>query len=135
MRIVITNTIIKDCLIKSLFLKICMMKKIISALFILSLLPIICFVLFKKDVNDIYFYYLTMGTLMFGVVLYPLNLNFSSKKDFLIIPVIAYLIFSILNIFLIKSFDDKIAIVNLLIGLFSFGQYYLQQKSKHKNFC
>ena len=135
MRIVITNTIIKDCLIDSLFLKICMMKKIISALFILSLLPIIYFVLFKKDVNDIYFYYLTMGTLMFGVVLYPFNLNFSSKKDFLIFPVIVYLIFSILNIFLIKSFDDKIAIVNLLIGLFSFGQYYLQQKSKHKNFC
>lgn len=135
MRIVITNTIIKGCLIDRLFLKICIMKKIISALFILSLLPIIYVVLFKKDVNDIYFYYLTMGTLMFGVVLYPLNLNFSSKKDFLIIPVIAYLIFSILNIFLIKSFDDKIAIVNLLIGLFSFGQYYLQQKSKHKNFC
>src|SRR5690606_308000 len=135
MRIVITNTIIKGCLIDRLFLKICIMKKIISALFILSLLPIIYFVLFKKDVNDIYFYYLTMGTLMFGVVLYPLNLNFSYKKDFLIIPVIAYLIFSILNIFLIKSFDDKIAIVNLLIGLFSFGQYYLQQKSKHKNFC
>lgn len=135
MRIVITNTIIKGCLIDRLFLKICIMKKIIAALFILSLLPIIYVVLFKKDVNDIYFYYLTMGTLMFGVVLYPLNLNFSSKKDFLIIPVIAYLIFSILNIFLIKSFDDKIAIVNLLIGLFSFGQYYLQQKSKHKNFC
>ena len=111
------------------------MKKIISTLFILSLLPVIYFVLFKKDVDDISFYSLTMVILIFGVLLYPLNLNFNSKKDFLIIPVVTYLIFSIINIFLIKLFNDKIAIVNLLIGLFSFEQYYLQGKPKYKNFC
>src|SRR5690606_35866353 len=113
----------------------CIMKKIISSLFILSLLPVIYFVLFKKDVDDISFYSLRMVILIFGVLLYPLNLNFNSKKDFLIIPVVTYLIFSIINIFLIKLFNDKIAIVNLLIGLFSFGQYYLQGKPKYRNFC
>ncbi|MGC4129533.1 MAG: hypothetical protein QM564_08210 [Bergeyella sp.] len=106
------------------------MKKVISSLFILSLLPIIYFVLFQKEVSNLAFYYVTMATLIFGVMLYPLNLNFNSKKDFLIIPIAAYLVLSIANMFLMKEFNEKISVINLLMGLFSFGQYCLQKPQK-----
>lgn len=109
------------------------MKKILSSLFVLSLLPLIYIVLFEQGTGSISFYNLTLLTLILGVALYPLDLSFNSKKDFMIIPVLVYLIFSIINFFLVKLFDEKIAIINLLIGLFSFGQYYLQKNKRLSN--
>jgi len=106
------------------------MKPIFSILFFLSLLPIIYFVSYKKDLNQITFYYLTTITLLIGMAIYPINWKFKELKDIIFISVILYLLFLILNVFLIKVFVQKFALINLLTAMFCYFQYWIYRKKK-----
>jgi len=108
------------------------MKKTIFILFILSLLPIIYFILYKEEINNRCFFYLTSIFFLFGTILYPFDSKFRSVEDFLVIPFVVYFIFLIIEIFIIRSFNEKISVFNMLFGAFGFTQYYLHKKGFKK---
>jgi len=108
------------------------MKKKIFVLFILFLLPTIYFVLYKEEINNTPFFYLTSIIFLFGAILYPFDNKFRSVEDFLIIPFVVYSIFLIIEIFIIRSFNEKISVFNLLFGAFGFTRYYLHKKGFKK---
>jgi len=108
------------------------MKKYIFILFILFLLPLIYFILYKEEINNIYFFYLTAMIFLLGTILYPFDSKFGSVEDFLIIPFVVYFILLIIEIFIIRSFNEKISVFNILFGTFGFMRYYLHKKGFKK---
>jgi len=101
-------------------------------LFILLLFPLIYFVFSEKETNNTYFFYLTSVIFLFGMLLYPFDWKFDSVEDFIIIPFFVYLLFLITEIFIVRSFHEKIAVINLLLGIFGFVRHYLDKKGFKK---
>lgn len=109
------------------------LRRMLSAIFVISLIPIASIIIFNLEITNIAFYSLTMISFILGFFIYPLNLKFTSIKDYMIIPLLVFLIFSILNVVFIKFFNERLSIINLLMGIFSFGQYILISKRYKSN--
>lgn len=106
------------------------LQKTTFIIYILSLCPII-FYIFMIGVNNLSFYYMTVVNLFLGVLLFLFSNN--TNKKFLVLPGIACLVFSVINILIIKIFNEKIAIICLLMSIFYFMQFYLERNYKIKS--
>ncbi|MGX1024588.1 hypothetical protein [Flavobacterium sp. CS20] len=105
------------------------MKKIIFTLFLIGLMTVFVSLLFLA-LDNFSFYLITLSLTFLGVFLYPVNKNFIVKKDFLFFPFLLYILFSIINLLWINSYDQTLSILNLIFGFFGFGTFYLEQKKK-----
>lgn len=106
------------------------MKKVIFVLFLIGLISLFVALNFYELENK-FFYYLSILLTFLGIILYPLNTKFNSSKDFLFIPFATFCIFSLLNLFWIKSYNESLSLLNVIFGFFGFAQYFLtKQKSK-----
>jgi len=103
------------------------MRKVALLIFLISLFAIIYQILLA-DINEIDFYYLTTITLFSGCSLYPLNFKFENIRDFLIIPILIVLIFTVCNILYLNSYHENLAVLNIVIGVFSFAQFWVSKR-------
>lgn len=100
-----------------------MIKKILIILFVSILIIILLdfllhyFSVFQK-------YITTVLLLILGTIIYPLNFKFEGTDDFMIFPIIAVLLFNILNLFFLNDYSLKIQYFNLTLGLFSLFQHF-----------
>ncbi|MEP5934548.1 MAG: hypothetical protein ABJ218_05485 [Winogradskyella arenosi] len=105
------------------------MKKIFFTLFLIGLITFFFSLLFWEFEN-FSFYISTFGLTILGVLLYPFSNSFETRSDFLFLPFIIFVIFSIINLVWIKSYEQSLSILNLIFGIFGFGMFYLKQRKK-----
>jgi hypothetical protein len=106
-----------------------MIKRFFFTLFIILLLIIFIAVLYG-NLSDIQFYSSTLILMFLGLFLYPLNKKFEKKSDFLIIPFLITIVFNLGNIFIVKNFGENLSLINLIFGIFGFGQYFYSSMNK-----
>lgn len=106
-----------------------MYKKIILVLFVLFIGIIITdyfcdwFLPFTK-------YVLSLIILLFGILKYPTDFKFNTKVDFMFLPILAVVIFNILNLFFLKNYAMKINYINILMGTFGILQSFVYKNNK-----
>ena len=103
-----------------------MLKKIIFSLFLICLLALFAIIV-NYEVSSFKFYIISLSLMLLGFLLYPLNKKFDIKSDFLILPFIIVILFNLYNIIFNKNFNESFSLVNIVFGLFGFGQYYYKQ--------
>ncbi len=106
-----------------------MYKKFILTFFLVGLI-ILFIAITNYDLSNIEFYTINFVIMLLGLLLYPVSKNFKRKIDYLIIPFIIVLMFNIINILFIKNFSTNISLINLIFGIFGFGQYYYELQSR-----
>lgn len=107
-----------------------MFKKVVLILFLIILLLLISSIVLHFKMTGFQFYWTSFTLMLLGFYLYPFKKNLKSKSDFLILPLIVVLIFNIINIFVMKNYDENIALINLIFGLFGLVQYYILKTNK-----
>lgn len=106
-----------------------MYKKIILVLFVLFIGIIITdyfcdwFLPFTK-------YILSLIILLFGILKYPTDFKFNTKVDFMFLPILAVVIFNVLNLFFMKNYALKINYINILMGTFGIFQSFVYKNNK-----
>ena len=76
-------------------------------------------------------YFITVLILILGSFIYPLDLKFKDKIDFMIFPILVVIIFNIVNLFFLKKYSNKIDFINIILGLFGVLQF-LSYRKKNK---
>lgn len=105
------------------------MKKVLFASFLIGLVIFFSYLIFW-EFEDVSFYILTLIFTILGILLYPVDRGFKSRKDFLIFPFLIFVVFSIINLVWIRSYEQSLSILNLIFGIFGFGTFYLTQRKK-----
>lgn len=103
-----------------------MLTKTLVILFFCNLIYIFCSVLLY-NITPFNFYISTTILLTIGLLIYLVN-NIV-QLDYTILPAIALYLFCLLNIFVLQYYDEKLSIVNLLLGIFCFTKYYFSKKN------
>ena len=106
-----------------------MYKKIILVLFIL-LIGIIFTDYFCDRFLPFTKYVLSLIILLFGILRYPTDFKFNSKVDFMFLPILAVVIFNVLNLFFLKNYTLKISYINILMGTFGILQSLVYKDNK-----
>ena len=107
-----------------------MFKQVVLILFLIILLLLISSIILHFKMTSFQFYWASFTLILLGLCLYPFKKNLKSKSDFLILPLIVVFIFNIINIFVMKNYDENIALTNLIFGFFGLAQYYFLKTKK-----
>lgn len=107
-----------------------MFKKILISMFF-SLVGIVTYNYYFNIFTILTTYFITVLILILGSFIYPLDLKFKDKIDFMIFPILVVIIFNIVNLFFLKKYSNKIDFINIILGLFGVLQF-LSYRKKNK---
>lgn len=106
-----------------------MYKKIILVLFVL-LIGIIITDYFCNFFMPFTKYVLSLIILLIGILKYPTYFKFNTKVDFMILPILAVVVFNLANLFYLKNYSLKIDYINILMGTFGVIQSFVYKDNK-----
>lgn len=104
-----------------------MFKKICFSLFLFSLIVLMLGILLT-ELSTKTFYFTSLATLIFGILLYPTNFSFQNKQAILLLPMMVVLLFSIVNLFFFQKYEDGLLLINVLMGSLGFVFYAKEKK-------
>lgn len=104
-----------------------MFKKICFALFLFFLILLMIGILLTEFSTKT-FYLISLAILIFGILLYPTNFSFQTKRDILMLPMVVVLLFSIVNLLFFQKYVDGLLLINILMGSLGFVFYSKEKK-------